>query len=222
MTEPQLHVLDDPGAAIASLLAAEARRGGSIVLTGGSTPSRAYELAALAEPDWRRAEVWWGDERCVPPSDERSNYGLARRTLLDRVERPPRVHRIRGELPAPEAADEYDTELVGIVLDLLLLGLGPDGHVASLFPGTPQLDERSRLVTSGPAGLEPFLDRVTLTVPALLSARRIVVLATGSGKADAVRRAFSGEIDQQIPGSLLRTGEAPLDVYLDPAAAASL
>ena len=222
MTEPRLHVLDDPAAAVAALLAAEARRGGSIVLAGGSTPARAYELAAFAEPDWARTELWWGDERCVPPADERSNYGLARRTLLDRLERPPRAHRIRGELPPAVAAEEYDAAISGVALDLLLLGLGPDGHVASLFPGSPQLAERSCLVTHGPAGLEPFVDRVTLTMPALLSARQIVVLASGAGKADAVRRAFGGEISDRVPGSLLRTGESQLDVYLDPAAAALL
>ena len=202
MIEPTFHVLDDPAAALAELLAAEAKRGGTIVLTGGSSVGHAYQLAALRQPDWSQAAVYWGDERCVPPDDERSNYLLARRTLLDRLTRLPDVHRIRG-----------------VVLDFLLLGLGPDAHVASLFPGTPQVQERSRLVTHGPAGLDPRVDRVTLSLPALLSARRIVVFATGANKAEAVQRAFRDPVGEHAPGSLLRTGPAPIDIYLDAAAA---
>ena len=106
----------------------------------------------------------------MPPEDERSNFLLARRTLLDNLERLPEVHRIRGELEPELAALEYDEALEGVQLDLKLLGLGPDAHVASLFPGSPQLAERERRVTSGPAGLEPFVDRVTMTLPMLLSA----------------------------------------------------
>ncbi|HUY70630.1 MAG TPA: 6-phosphogluconolactonase [Gaiellaceae bacterium] len=219
MTEGRLHVFDDPAGAVAQLLAAEARRGGAIVLTGGSTPERAYELAARLEPDWSRAQVFWGDERCVPPDDGRSNFGLAKRALLDRLAALPDVHRIRGELAPAAAAAEYEAELGEATPDLLLLGLGPDGHVASLFPGSPQLAERARLVTHGPAGLEPFVERVTLTLPALLTARRIVVLVAGAGKAEAVERSFRGPVDEEVPASLLRRGEAPLDVYLDPAAA---
>ena len=159
------------------LLADQAARGGSIVLTGGSSVGLAYERAAALQPDWGRVTLWWGDERCVPPDDERSNYRLAKETLLDRLEAPPRdVHRIRGELPPAEAADELDAALEGVELDLLLLGLGTDGHMASLFPGSPQLAVVDRRATSGPPGLEPFVDRVTMTLPALLSARRIVFL----------------------------------------------
>jgi 6-phosphogluconolactonase len=222
MTEtstPNLHVLDDPAAQVAALLAEEAGRGGNIVLTGGHSVDRAYELAAQLQPDWSEAAVWWGDERCVPPDDERSNYLLGKRSLLDNLERLPDVHRIRGELPPPEGADEYESAITGVTLDLLLLGLGPDAHAASLFPDSPQLRERSRLVTHGQAGLEPFVDRVTLTMPALLSARRIVFLMAGADKADAVDKAFFGEIGEHAPASLLRTGVAPIDVYLDPAAA---
>jgi 6-phosphogluconolactonase len=220
--QPRFHVLDDPAAAVGELLGAAAGRGAAIVLTGGSTPGRAYEIAAATEPNWRRASVWWGDERCVRPSDERSNFGLARRTLLDRLHREPEVHRIRGELPAAEAALRYDEALAGVELDLLLLGLGPDGHIASLFPGSPQLAERERRVTSGPAGLEPFVERVTMTVPMLLSARQIVFLVAGADKSDAVERAFTGEVGDAVPASLLRRSAAPVEVYLDPAAAASL
>jgi 6-phosphogluconolactonase len=219
--QPRFHLLDDPAAAVGELLAMAARRGETIVLTGGSTPGRAYEIAATTEPNWRRASVWWGDERCVRPSDERSNFWLARRTLLDRLHREPAVHRIRGELPASDAALQYDEALADVELDLLLLGLGPDGHVASLFPGSPQLAEQSRRVTNGPAGLEPFVERVTMTLPTLLSAKRIVFLVSGADKATAVANAFSSEISEHVPGSLLRRGAAPIDVYLDPAAAAA-
>jgi 6-phosphogluconolactonase len=221
-SEPRLHVLDDPEAAVAELLAAAARRGETIALTGGTSVERAYELAAALEPDWSNASVWWGDERCVPPEDERSNFGLAKRGLLDRLERLPEVHRIRGELEPEEAALEYDEALEGVVLDLKLLGLGPDGHVASLFPGSPQLAERGRRVTSGPAGLEPWLDRVTMTLPTLLSARRLALLVTGGNKAEAVVRVFRDEVSEEAPGSLLRLGDAPIDAYLDAAAAALL
>jgi 6-phosphogluconolactonase len=220
MSEPALHVVDDPVSEVARLLAEAARRGESIVLTGGSV-GPLYEAAAALEPDWSRASVWWGDERCVPPDDERSNYGLAKSTLLDRLHAQPEVHRIRGELQPADAAGEYEKALEGAGLDFMLLGLGPDGHVASLFPGSAQLARRDRLATSGPAGLEPFVDRVTLTIPALLSARRIVVITSGAEKADAVERGFRGPITDEVPASLLRTGTAPLDVYLDAAAAGS-
>jgi 6-phosphogluconolactonase len=221
MSEPRILVVDDPAATVAAILADAARRSAQVALTGGHTPARAYELAAEFEPDWSGAGVWWGDERCVPPDDERSNFRLGKEHLLDRLARPPAVHRILGELPPPEAADAYERELDGVAIDLMLLGLGPDAHAASLFPGTPQLGERSRRVTSGPAGLEPFVDRVTLTVPALLESRRIVFLIEGAGKAEAVERAFRGPIGEHAPASLLREGEAPIDVYLDEAAAGS-
>jgi 6-phosphogluconolactonase len=220
MTSPALHVLDMPARAVGELLAEAARAGATIVLTGGSSAGEAYEHAAALESDWSEAAVWWGDERCVPPEDERSNYGLAKRTLLDRIADQPEVHRIRGEIDPADASGEYDKKLEGVTLDLLLLGLGADGHVASLFPGSPQLAERKRLVTSGPAGLEPFVDRVTMTLPALLSAKRIVFLVTGAAKAGAVKHAFRGEITPEVPASLLREGDAPIDVFLDAAASA--
>jgi 6-phosphogluconolactonase len=220
MSEPELHVLDDPAAALAEVIAERAARGGSIVLTGGRTPGRAYQRAAEQQPDWSRVDVWWGDERCVPPDDERSNYRLAKATLLDRLEKEPAaVHRIRGELEPAEAAREYDKALAGVALDLLLLGVGPDGHIASLFPGSAQLAVREVRATSGPAGLEPWVDRVTMTLPELLSASRTAVLVTGAEKADVVVRAFRGDITEDVPASLLREGGGRLDVFLDPAAA---
>jgi len=220
---PEVHVSDDPARAVGALLAEQARRGGSIVLTGGTTPATAYHLAAESAPDWGGVDVWWGDERCVPPDDERSNYRLAKQNLLDRLEHPPREeHRIRGELQPADAAGELDVALDGVELDLLLLGLGPDGHIASLFPKSPQLDVEDKRATSGPAGLEPWVDRVTMTLPTLLAAKRIVVLVSGANKADAVAAAFAGPVTRDVPGSLLRQAGAPVEVYADRAAAARI
>jgi 6-phosphogluconolactonase len=221
--QPELRILNDPAATVGELLADQAKRGGSIVLTGGSGPGAAYERAAARAPDWGRVTLWWGDDRCVPPDDERSNYRLAKETLLDRLEVPPRaVHRIRGEAPPAEAAAELDAALEGVELDLLLLGLGPDGHMASLFPGSPQLGVTDRRATDGPAGLEPFVHRVTLTVPAIQSALRIVFLVTGESKAEAVSRAFMGEITPDVPASLARGAPIPVEVFLDEAAASRM
>jgi 6-phosphogluconolactonase len=208
---------------IADQLVAAARAGGSIVLTGGTSPGRAYELAGEREPDWSAASVWWGDERCVPPEDERSNFRLAREHLLDRLEAPPReVQRIRGELGAEEAAREYDALLAGIELDYVLLGIGPDGHAASLFPGQATLDERERRAIPAKAKLEPFVDRVTMTVPVLSSAAAVVFIVTGDDKAEAVERAFGRPPDRETPASLIRSAAGRTSVVADSAAAAAL
>jgi 6-phosphogluconolactonase len=220
---PDLHVVDDPSTPVAELLADQARRGGSIVLTGGSSPGVAYERAAALEPDWSDVSLWWGDDRCVPPEHEWSNYRLAKERLLDHLAVQPReVHRIRGELPPAEAADELDQELEGVQLDFLLLGLGPDAHVASLFPGSPQLAVEDRRATSGPAGLEPWVDRVTMTMPEIRSAKRIVFIVDGASKADAVVRAFRGEISPEAPASLVLLAPIRVEVFLDRAAASKL
>ena len=193
------------------------------MLTGGASVGDAYEHAARLDPDWSKVTLWWGDERCVPPDDERSNYRLAKETLLDRLAVPPAaVHRMRGELDPAVAADEYDALLEGVELQLLLLGLGSDSHMASLFAGSRQLDVVDRRATWGPAGLEPVVDRVTLTLPAIQSAARIVFLVAGEGKAEAVARAFGGEISREAPASLVRLAPVPVEVFLDPAAASRL
>ena len=224
--EAELIVTDDEESAarrVAELLVEAARAGSEIALTGGSTPGRAYELAADLEPDWSGAGVWWGDERCVPPEDERSNFGLARSTLLDRLEaQPGRLHRIRGEDEPAAAAVSYEQELRGTPLDLLLLGLGPDGHVASLFPNAPGLTETERLAIPAEPMLEPFVERVTLTPPALRSARRIVFLVTGEEKAEAVAGVLAGPPDPAVPGSLIRAESGETLAILDQKAASRL
>ena len=224
--DAELIVTEDEESAakrVAELLAESARAGGEIALTGGSTPARAYERAAELEPDWSAAGVWWGDERCVPPDDDRSNFGLARRTLLDRLEaQPGRVHRIRGEDEPEAAAASYDHELRGTTLDLLLLGLGPDGHVASLFPNSPGLAETERFAIPAEPKLDPFVERVTMTPPPLRSARRVVFLVTGEQKAEAVVAALAGPPDPAVPGSLIRAESGQTLAILDPKAASRL
>jgi 6-phosphogluconolactonase len=221
--QPDIRIVNDPQATVGELLAEQAKRGGSIVLTGGSGVARAYRRAAERTPDWGRVTLWWGDERCVPPDDELSNYRLAKESLLDHLEVQPRAaHRIRGGGAPAEAAAELDAALEGIELDFLLLGLGPDGHMASLFPGSPQLAVTDRRAVDGPPGLEPFVHRVTFTVPTIQSAVRIVFLASGEAKAGAVAQAFAGEVTPGVPASLTRLAPVPVEVFLDEAAAARM
>ena len=196
---------------------------GHVTLTGGTTPERAYELAAELRPDWSSTEVWWGDDRCVPPEHEWSNYGMAKRTLLDRLAVPPAaVHRIQGELGAERAADEYDRELDGVTLDLVLLGMGSDGHIASLYPHAPGLAERERRAIAAEAKLEPLVDRVTMTIPVLESAPLVLFFVAGAERADAVRRAFAEPPSEATPASLVRSKNGDTVVILDPAAAQEL
>jgi 6-phosphogluconolactonase len=223
VSHAELRVLDDPASEVARLLGEAVEAGGHVVLTGGSTPGRAYEMAAAAGTDWSRTTVWFGDERCVAIDDERSNFALTDATLLSRLDRPPEVFRMEGELGPQEGAERYE-QLVRDALgdtpawDLLLLGLGPDGHCASLFPNRPEKDVDDRLVVGVPeAGLEPFVPRISLTLPALDAARHVVFLVTGESKRDAVRRAFV-EGDQALPSARLRPA-GTLTVVLDPAAA---
>jgi len=209
------------GEAAAVLIADAAGSGGHIALSGGSSPRPAYERAGILRPDWSRAELWWVDERCVPPADGGSNYRLIRESLLDGLSRPPaEVHRIRGELDPDTAAAEYDAALDGVTLDLAVLGVGPDGHTASLFPNAPALDETRRRAVAAEAGLEPFVPRVTMTRPVLDAARVVVYLAAGDGKANAIERAFADEPSPETPASLVR-GIQTIAI-LDRAAAAGL
>jgi 6-phosphogluconolactonase len=213
---------DEVAAVTANRIAAAAGAGGNIVLTGGRTPKQAYEQAAKDAPDWSKVEVWWGDERCVPPDDPNSNYGMAKAALLDSLERQPAaVHRIKGELRNDPAAAEYAHELGDTQLGLLLLGIGSDGHVASLFPNEPTLERQERVLPAE-ARLEPFVDRVTLSLPTLRGAAEILFVVAGSDKADAVRRAFVEDPGPATPASLVRAESGRTTAILDRAAAAEL
>jgi 6-phosphogluconolactonase len=225
VSDVELVVLDDEkeaAAVVADRLARAAREGGNIVLTGGRTPELAYREAAKREPDWSRTTVWWGDERCVPPEHEYSNYRIAKRALLDRLERAPSaVHRIKGELGKEAAASDYDRELDKETLDVILLGMGADGHVASLFPNAPTLQLQERVLPAE-AQLEPFIDRVTLSIPALRGGQKLLFLITGEEKAEAARRAFRGEPSPATPASLVRSERGRTTAILDRSAAAKL
>jgi 6-phosphogluconolactonase len=221
-----LIVLDDARAAAeraGELLAEAARDGGHIALSGGHTPGAAYEIAARLQPDWSRTELWWGDDRCVPPDDDRSNYKLVVQTLLERAEVPPgAVHRIRGELDPEAAAQEYDRALDGVRLRLNLMGIGPDGHAASLFPNAPGLHEHERRAIAAEAGLEPYVPRVTMTPPMLANADCLLYLVVGEEKSDAARRAFVEDPTDETPASRIRARDGQTIVVLDRAAAAAI
>jgi 6-phosphogluconolactonase len=224
MSAPDLRVVDDPAAEVARLLVEAAEAGGHIVLTGGSSPGKAYAAAAERQPDWGGATVWFGDERCVPPDHEWSNFAMAESTLLSRLTSAPTVHRMEGELGPEAGAGAYEAlvrESLGADprWDLLLLGLGPDAHTASLFPSKPEKHETSRLVVGVPeAGMEPQVARISLTLPALNAARHVVFLVTGESKREAVRRAFVDE-DPASPATHVRPAAGELTVLLDRAAA---
>jgi 6-phosphogluconolactonase len=191
--------------------------GGDVVVTGGGTAEAVYPELARCAPDWSRLAVYFSDERCVPPDDERSNYGMARRTLLDLVS-PREVHRMRGEIDPADAAAAYEGE-VPDRFDLIVLGLGDDAHVAGLFPGSPGLIEAaSCAVVDRPDGLQGL----SLTPPALLSGKAVVFVVSGSGKAEAVERAIRGREDVlRCPAALFREHE-PVVWLLDEEAAARL
>jgi 6-phosphogluconolactonase len=206
-----------------------------IALAGGRTPRAVYErLANAGEPaiDWARVHVAFGDERVVPPEHPDSNYGMARVALLDRVPIPPgQVHRVRGELgDAASAADAYATALRAAFalgpgrwpsFDLVLLGIGADGHTASLFPGTAALHDTEHLAVGVQAPAPPR-DRVTLTFPVLNAAGAVVVLAAGEDKAAAIARAFADEGSiEACPIRGLRPA-VPVTWLLDAAAAAGV
>lgn len=232
-----IQVVDDPAQACADALGAAVATGEHVVLTGGSTPRRAYELAAQQNPQqWQGARLWFSDERCVDPEDERSNFRMVKESLLEPLERAgveiEFCRRILGERGADDGALEYERELehVGggpgaIRFELVLLGVGSDGHICSMFPGQDSLTERARFAVGVPqAGLEPFVPRVTLTFTALGHAKRVMVLATGESKADPIAAAFSDDAPRtpEVPASLLADHVEDILVVLDDQAAARL
>ncbi len=210
----------------------------TIGLPGGSTPRALF--GRLASPawasrvDWTRVHVFWGDERCVPPDHTESNFRLARETLLNRVPLPPpHVHRIVGELPPADAARRYEAELRAFFaaadpatpqprFDLLLLGMGSDGHTASLFPGTAALHETTRWALEN---YVPRLDswRITLTVPAINAAAHVLFLVSGAAKAETLRAVLHGPRQPEVyPAQLIQPQQGRLIWLVDRAAATRL
>lgn len=208
----------------------------AVALAGGSTPEALYRWLAAPERatqvDWQRVQVFFGDERCVPPDDPASNYGKAREALLSRIPLPAgNVHRVAGELPPEEAARAYERELAGVSgdaiprFDLILLGMGDDGHTASLFPGMPALEECERpcVATDVPPYVKPHVPRVTLTFPALNAARIVAFLVTGQGKAPRVAEALSRATEGPLlPAARVNPSSGALTWLLDEHAAMQL
>jgi 6-phosphogluconolactonase len=209
---------DEAAARVALALPGE----GSVVLTGGTTARPLYEALAGADIGWGGLEILFSDERCVPPNDAASNYAMASEALLEDV-RPARVHRMRGEDDPEAAANTYHEAIsvpVGRGLDLVLLGMGADCHVAGLFPASPALEERDRLcrAVDRPDGMRGL----TLTPPALLAGRRVLLLVAGRGKAEAVRRAVAGDEPPASCPARLLAGHPDATFLVDDAAASAL
>jgi 6-phosphogluconolactonase len=210
--------------------AVEARGCCSVLLAGGETPRRCYELLA-GDPfrdrvPWQRLHLFWGDERCVPAGDQRSNAQMARRALLDHVPVPAgQIHPISGDHPPVEAAGEYEHILQSFFtcepprFDLVLLGLGTNGHTASLFPGTPALQEMKRWVVKV-CPVDDYLERVTLTAPVINQAACIAFLVAGEAKAAILREVLEGSFDPfRLPAQLISPMQGELIWLVDRAAA---
>ena len=210
----------------------------SVALSGGSTPGNLYRLLAgepyHAQIPWAEVHLFWGDERCVPQGDSGSNYYLAQETLISRVSVPPgNVHRVHGELGPEKAARAYEQELQNFFcappcgphgglharFDLVVLGLGEDGHTASLFPDSPVLAETERLVAAANAVYQDRpAQRVTLTLPAINSARQILFLVTGSAKASVVQSIIKGT-GERLPAQRIQPATGQLTWLFDAEAA---
>ncbi|MEO7986911.1 MAG: 6-phosphogluconolactonase, partial [Gemmatimonadales bacterium] len=204
----------------------------TVALAGGSTPRAAYLLLATdafaRRVDWARVQVLWGDERCVPPSDPRSNYRMAREALLDRVPIPPsNIHRIRGEDDPPESAAAYERLLRDILreggrVDLILLGMGNDGHTASLFPGQPALDEKERWVVAHYVA-DAAMWRITLTLLVINAAHEVNFVVSGASKAARLREVIKGPFAPRLlPAQLVAPAPGRLTWLVDAAAASHL
>lgn len=214
---------------IARLLGGAIERRGvaHLALSGGTTPRRAYQLLASERVSWEAVHVWFADERCVPPDDAESNYLLAAETLLAGAPlADERVHRMPGELGPDEGASRYANELAASFavgdgkppqLDAIVLGIGPDGHVASLFPGAQTLDAGDQALCLGVHDSpKPPPERITLSLAVLRAAQRCVLLATGASKSDAMSAAMAAP-SRHVPASLLRRER--LTAIVDDAAA---
>jgi 6-phosphogluconolactonase len=230
-------VVDNPerlGAALVARFEDEARRAHeargrfAVALPGGSVASTFFPRLAEARVDWTRTDFFWGDERAVPPGDPGSNYGLARALWLDPARVPPeRVHRVEAEASdLARVAEEYERLLLSILgapprLDLALLGVGTDGHVASLFPGHPTLTDQRRWVAAVEDAPRPPARRVTLTLPTLAAARLVIIAAFGAAKAAAIAAALEDPATP-LPVGLLSRRAPQVSWLIDHAAASTL
>jgi 6-phosphogluconolactonase len=216
--------------------AISARGDAAVSLTGGTTPDLLYQfLADSKRPwrdriDWAHVHLFWGDERQVPPDHPQSNFGLANRLLLQHVPVPAtQIHRMRGELRASDAGALYDallharrTHVAGPLFDVTLLGIGANAHIASIFPNSPVLGGQSQLAT-GVHVPELSQWRITMTPPALMDSGAIIVIASGSSKADAAAATLEGSLDvERYPAQLLRAAGHHVEWIIDSAASARL
>lgn len=205
-------------------MAIDARGKFVVALSGGSTPKALYETLAMPEYKlkvrWGKVHVFWGDERCVPPEHEQSNYRMAHEALLGSTGAT--LHRVQGELGAKAAAAAYEVELKETlgpdgVFDLVLLGVGEDGHTASLFPGGAAIDETARLAVTV-TDREP--QRVSLTLPVINAAREVMFLVSGASKGPILKRVLGG--DPTLPAARVQPANGKLTLYIDEPAAAEL
>lgn len=243
MSEPKIIVLDDAQELYKRTAEEIAHLSGeaicthaefSFCLSGGSTPAGVFELLGsrfLLSVDWNEVQFFWGDERCVPPDDQRSNFLMARRTMLSKLPiKPEQIHRMRGEDPPEAAAQAYEEELrthfgaSGLPrMDLALMGLGDNSHTASLFPHNPALHVTDRLAMAVEVDNPTERQRLTLTAPVFNNAANIVFLVSGAGKADAVWNVLKGPRDpEQFPAQLITPANGELIWMLDRAAASKL
>ena len=203
-----------------------------VALSGGSTPRATYTLLAsdefAARVDWPRVRVFWGDERCVPPDHPDSNYRMAREALLDKIPIPTEnVHRIQSELSPDQAATAYQEELEAVLgiggrFDLILLGMGTDGHTASLFPGTAVIYEQTRKVVAHRVK-KLGAWRITLTPVVINAAAHVTFLVSGAGKAERLREALTGPYQPDVlPAQIVRPTDGRLLWLVDAAAAVHL
>lgn len=221
----EIRVLDDPLAECAALVSA-ALPNGPVVLTGGST-NKAY--SAVDREAWSRSQLWFTDERCVDPADERSNFGALIAAVGDALV-DATVHRMPAEDGYEIGAQAYENMLAEHAItetgfELFVIGLGPDGHICSMFPGFDAVDERLRLCVGVPmAGLEPKVPRVTLTFPAIALARQVIVVGAGASKADVLAHSFAEDapVSRELPASLLGEFAENVLVLTDDAGASRL
>lgn len=244
MAKPQLIILDDAQSLYTHAAEEIVHFAGeavcthgefSLCLSGGSTPAAIYELMAerfRLSVDWKEVQFFWGDERCVPPNDEASNFGMANRTMLSQLDlRPDQIHRMRGEEPPEQAARAYEQELRSHFhldegefprFNLMLLGLGDNVHIASLFPEIPALHERERLAVAVEVDAAQR-HRVTLTAPVINNSARVMFLVSGESKAQAVKAALEGPRDpDRFPAQLVAPHDGELIWLLDRPAASLL